>query len=90
MVADLVRHGAEQEPVGAGHALVADDDEVGAALLGDVQERGRRVALARVDRDSTPAAAISSAALAQRRLDLLAGADAPALARRFRAPARTR
>ena len=48
VVGDLVRHGAEQEALGAGHALVADDDQVGAALLGDVEDRVGRIALARV------------------------------------------
>ena len=45
---DLVRHAAEQEALGAGHPLVADDDQVGALLLGDVQDGVGRVALARV------------------------------------------
>jgi hypothetical protein len=45
---DLVGHGAEQEALGAGHALVADDDEVGFLLLGDVEDRVGGVALAGV------------------------------------------
>ena len=45
---DLVRHAPEQEALGAGHALVADHDQVGALLLGDVEDRVGRVALARV------------------------------------------
>ena len=51
VVGDLVRDRAEQEPLGPGHALVADDDQVGGALLGDVEDRVGRVALARVDGD---------------------------------------
>src|SRR4051794_32913923 len=50
-VRDLVRHRAEQEPPGAGHALVAHDDQVRVAFLGDVEDRVRRVALAREDLD---------------------------------------
>ena len=48
VVADLVGHRAEQEALGAGHALVADHDEVGAALLGHVEDGVGRIALARV------------------------------------------
>ena len=44
---DPVRHRAEQEALGAGAAAVADDDEVGAALLGDVEDRVGRVAALR-------------------------------------------
>ena len=51
VVGDLVRHRAEQEALRAGHALVADDDQVGLLLLGDVEDRVGRVALARVDLD---------------------------------------
>src|SRR6185295_11864919 len=39
VVRNLVRHAAEQEPLGARHALVADHDQVGPGLLGDVQDR---------------------------------------------------
>ena len=46
MVRDLVRHRAEHEALGAGHASVADDDQVRALLLGDVEDRVRGVALA--------------------------------------------
>ena len=46
VVGDLVRHAAEQEALGAGHALVADHDQVGVLLLGDVEDRVRRLALA--------------------------------------------
>ena len=51
VVGDLVRHRAEQEALGAGHALVADDDEVRAALLGDVEDRVGRIALTGEDLD---------------------------------------
>ena len=47
VVRDPVRDGAEQEPLRARHALVADDDQVGAELLGDVEDRVRGIALAR-------------------------------------------
>ena len=46
MVRHLVWHAAEQEALRTGHALVADDDEVGALLLGHVEDRVGRVALA--------------------------------------------
>ena len=36
---DLVRHAAEQEALGPAHALVADDDDVGADLSGDGDDR---------------------------------------------------
>ena len=45
---DLVRHGAEQEAPRAGHALVADDDEVRARLLRHIQDRVGGIALASV------------------------------------------
>ena len=48
---DLVRHAAEQKALGAGHSLVADDDEVGALLFGYVEDRIRGIALARVSLD---------------------------------------
>ena len=51
VVRDVVRHAAEQEAAGAGHALVAHDDQVGLGLLGDVEDRVRRTALARVGQD---------------------------------------
>ena len=48
---DLVRHAAEQEALGAGHSLVADDDQVGVLLFGHVEDRVRGIALARVSLD---------------------------------------
>ena len=48
VVRHLVRDRAEQEALGARHALVADDDEVGADLLGDIEDRVGGVALARL------------------------------------------
>ena len=42
MVRHLVRHAAEHEALHARHAAVADDDEVGADLLGDVDRARRR------------------------------------------------
>ena len=79
MVGDLVRDGAEEEPVGARHALVAHHDEIRPALLGDVEQRGRRVALAGVGRDLDPRRGDLLGRLPQRPLDLVAGADAPPL-----------
>ena len=74
---DLVRHRAEQEALGAGHALVADDDQVGAALLGDVEDRvGGSPSRAKVS-TSTPASSTSLGRLAERRLDVLARVDHP-------------
>ena len=52
----------EQEALGARHALVADDDQVGLPLLGDVEDRVGRIALAGVRMDLDPGL-----------LDLLAG-----------------
>jgi hypothetical protein len=43
VVAHLVGDGAQEEPAGARHALVADDDEVVVALVGHLDERGGRV-----------------------------------------------
>ena len=51
---DLVRHRAEQEALRAGHALVADHDQVGAPLLRDVEDRVGRIALAGVGVDRDP------------------------------------
>ena len=51
---DLVRHRAEQEAPRAGHALVADDDEVGLRLLGHVEDRVGGIALPRVLLDLDP------------------------------------
>jgi hypothetical protein len=48
VVRDLVRHRAEEEPLGAGHALVADDDQVRAVRLRDIDDRVGRVAGLRV------------------------------------------
>ena len=47
VMGDLVRHGSEQEPLGSREAAVADDDQVGALLFGDIENRVGRVALAR-------------------------------------------
>ena len=44
---DLVRDAAEQEALRARHPLVADHDQVGVLLLGDVEDRVRWVAFAR-------------------------------------------
>ena len=73
----LVRHAAEQEPPRAGHALVADDDEVGALLLGDVEDRVGRVALAGVGLGLDAALARGLGGAAQRRVDVLARVDHP-------------
>src|SRR4051812_38990051 len=48
VVRDAVRYGAQQEPPRPGHALVPDDDQIGVALLGDVDDRVGRIPLARV------------------------------------------
>ena len=48
VVGDLVRHAAEQEAPGAGHALVADHDQVRVDLLGDVEDGVGGIALAGV------------------------------------------
>src|SRR5215211_4497467 len=48
---DLVRHAAEQESLRAGHALVADDDQVRLLLLRHVEDGVSRIALAGVGLD---------------------------------------
>src|SRR5579875_1515066 len=56
VVGDLVGNRAQQEALGAGHALVADDDEVTALLLGHVDDRVGGVALTREGLDLRDAA----------------------------------
>ena len=86
VVGDLVRHRAEQEALGAGHPLVADDDQVGPLLLGDVEDRVGRVALARERLDLDARAFDLLGGLAQRRLDVLARVDHPLQVLRHLAP----
>ena len=45
MVADAVGHRAQQEALGARHALVAHHDQVGVVLLGNVENRVGGIAL---------------------------------------------
>ena len=99
VVRDLVRHRAEQEALGPGHALVADDDQVGALLLGDVEDRVGGVALARERLDrlrqrarASRCACSSTCEHVLARVDRpLASRGADALLRsRSRRPARTR
>ena len=59
---------------GAGHALVADDDQVRPDLLGNVEDRVGRVALARVGLASTPASRASGRRL-EERVHVLARTD---------------
>ena len=54
MVRHLVRHRSEQEALGAGHAFVAHHDQVGVALLGDVEDGVGGIALARTEVDLDP------------------------------------
>ena len=80
---DLVRHAAEQEALGAGHALVADHDQVGVGLLGDVEDRVGRVALARRGSStSTPSCLAGPAAASSVTLTSSRGADARGRRRR--------
>src|SRR3954454_5549783 len=74
---DLVRHGAEQEALGSGHALVADDDEVGVGLLGDVEYRVGRITLAGVDVRVDAGLLGLIGRLLERVVDVLAGVDHP-------------
>ena len=84
-MADLVGHRAQQEALGAGHALVADDDEVGALLLGDVEDRVGRVALTREQRDLDALLLGHLGRGGERRVDVLARVDHPAhVVRRLR------
>src|ERR1022692_1933383 len=48
MMRHLVGHRAKQEALGAGHTLVANDDQISLALLGDIEDRIRGIALARI------------------------------------------
>ena len=79
VVADLVRHGAEQEALGAGHALVAHHDEVGAGLLGDVEDRVRRTALTGVDLGLHAGGAGDRGDVFEDRVDGLARRQGPAV-----------
>ena len=100
VVRHLVRHASQQETLGAGHALVADHDQVGVLLLGHVQDRVRRLALAREGVTCTPAASTPRAASARiastsslgvdRVLDVARAPGAAPRAAATRAPARTR
>ena len=51
---DVVGDAAEQEAAGPGHALVADHDQVGLGLFGDVEDRLGGVGLDRVGLDLDP------------------------------------
>ena len=78
VVGDLVRHRAEQEALGAGHALVADDDQVGAPS--PRRRRGSRRPGrpgGRRRRTSTPAASRPRPRPLERRVDVLARVDHP-------------
>ena len=77
VMGDLVRHAAEQEALGAGHALVADHDQVGALLLGHVEDRVGRIALARVDLHLDALRLEPLARPPQRRVHVLARVDHP-------------
>ena len=63
---DVVGDAAEEEAAGAGHPLVADDDQVGVGFLGDVEDRLGGVALDRVGLDLDPLLAAAAAAAASR------------------------
>src|SRR5690606_269449 len=58
-----------------GHALVADDDQVGLELLGDVEDRVRRVALAGVRLHLHPGLLRGTGRGVQGGVDVLARAD---------------
>ena len=77
VVGDPVGDGAEQEAPGAGHPLVADHDQVGAELLGDVEDRVRGIALARVGARRHARRAGAVRGVVQRRVDVRAAVDHP-------------
>ncbi len=54
MVRDLGRHRAEQEPGRAGQPLVADDDQLAALLLGDVEDLVGGIALTLIENGIVP------------------------------------
>src|SRR5205807_6876453 len=47
VMGDLVRNRSQQEPLGPGHPLVPDHDQVGSLLFGHVEDRVGGVTLAR-------------------------------------------
>ena len=77
VVRDLVGHRAQQEALGAGHALVAHDDQVGAALLGDVEDRVGGIALAREGLDLDTGLLRQLGGLRERGVDVLARVGHP-------------
>ena len=77
MVGDLVGHRAQQKAPGTSHALVADDDQIRLALLGDVENGVGGVALARIDIELHARLAGDLAGRPERYVDVLARIDRP-------------
>ena len=73
VVRDLVRDAAQQEPLGAGHALVADDDQVRLLLVGDVEDHVRRLSLPRIGAHRDAGRLGLLGGLGERGVDILAG-----------------
>jgi len=74
-VGDVVGDAAEQEAAGAGHALVADHDQVGLGLLGDVEDRLSGVGLYRVGLNLDPLFLGRGCGGVEDQVDVLARAD---------------
>ncbi len=72
---DVVGDAAEEEAAGAGHALVADDDQVGLGLFGDVEDGLGGIGLDRVGLHLHPLLAGCRGSGLEDEVDVLAGAD---------------
>ena len=72
---DVVGDAAEQEAAGSGHALVADHDQIGVGLFGDVEDRLGRLALDRVGLHLDPLLARRRGGGIEDQVDVLARAD---------------
>ncbi len=75
VMGDVVGDAAEEEAAGAGHPLVADDDQVGVGFLGHVEDRVGGVALDRVCLDLDPLLLGGGGGGVEDEVDVLAGAD---------------
>ena len=77
MMRDLVGHRAQEKPLRPGHALVADDYQVCALLLGDVQDRVGGISAARIDVGAHPVLVRQGDDGVERRADVLTAVDRP-------------
>src|SRR5215211_6333634 len=75
VVGDLVGHADEEEALGTRHALVADHDEVGVLLLGNIEERVGRIPLTGVRGDLDALLPGGPGGVFEGSVHILAGAD---------------